>query len=123
MKNSADNSRKKNAPTILSILAMVAFFWWILAGANTAPIAFYTFAVLYGGFYVDWARRNPVMPLKQAKHRVNFDILIVIVMMVGVFSGGSSVLAIAGGVIFVIGTVGADIFLYYRARKDSKTDK
>jgi hypothetical protein len=107
---------------LLSILSIIAFFWWVTAGSNTAPLAFYSFAVIYGGYYVDWARRNPTVPLKKAKHRVQFDAVIVVLMIGAIITGGSGVLAIAGGIIFVLGTVGADIFLYRRAKRNAKTE-
>lgn len=109
------NGLRKN---LLSILTIIAFFWWITANDYTSPLAFYTFAVLYAGYYVDWARRNPVVPKKRAKQRIQFDVVLVILMIASIAMGDSDVLAIAGGVIFVIGILGADFWLYRKAKKN-----
>ncbi len=102
---------------LLGLLSVVAFIWWIFAGTQIAPLAFFTFTVIYGGYYIDWAEKNPDIPLRAAKRHVQFDVVLVVVMALSVVMGTPQLLAILGGVVFALATVGADLVLYWRAKR------
>lgn len=104
----------------LAIAATCAAIWWITAGEAVQDLAFYTFVVLYGGYYVLRTRQRPMTNLRLAKSQLIFDVILVGFVMVPLLTSSASVLSSAAAVIFILAIGGADLRQYLILRRQAK---
>ncbi|WDF83717.1 hypothetical protein PQ472_05630 [Lacticaseibacillus pabuli] len=104
----------------LSAIATIAFLWWFFGPDAMHSIAFYTFAVVYGAYYVQRTFTQPALSYRIARSQLIFDLFLLAIVLITIFDGSTDKLTIFGVVIFIIAIGGADLWQFIRIRRDSK---
>lgn len=104
----------------LALAASLAALWWFFGSEMTQDLAFYTFVVLYGGYYVIRTQQKPMQNLRIAKSQLIFDIVLMAMVLITIFDAEASGLNVAAAVIFIVAIGGADLRQFLKLRKQAK---
>lgn len=101
----------------LATMAGLAAIWWFMAGEQYEQLAFFTFAVIYGAYYVERMRKHPMANFQMARAQLMFDLVLCAFMAIVTVGGQSSKLNVAAAIVFVVAVTGTDLVQFLRLRR------
>jgi hypothetical protein len=101
----------------LATMAGLAAIWWFMAGEQYEQLAFFTFAVIYGAYYVERMRKHPMVNFQMARAQLMFDLVLCAFMAIVTVGGQSSKLNVAAAIVFVVAVTGTDLVQFLRLRR------
>ena len=104
----------------LAVLATITGIWWFFGPNSMHAIAFYTFAVVYGAYYVQRTMTQPALSYRIARSQLLFDLFLLAIVLITIFEGSSDRLTVFGVVIFIVAIGGADLWQFIRIRRATK---
>jgi Na+-translocating ferredoxin:NAD+ oxidoreductase RnfD subunit len=107
----------------LATLAGLAAIWWFMAGEQYEQLAFFSFAVIYGAYYIERMRKHPMKNFRMARGQLMFDLVLCAFMAIVTIGGQSAKLDIAAAIVFVIAITGTDLVQFLRLRRQGRQSK
>lgn len=101
----------------LAVMASLAAIWWFTASENVEQLAFFSFAVIYGAYYIERTKRTPMKNFRMARGQLMFDVVLCVFMAIVTIGGQSNKMDIAAAAIFVTAITGTDLVQFIRIRR------